>query len=78
VLARLTKGPATALRLPAGKIAAGCSADLVLFNPMEDFCAGERWYSRGRNCPFIGQTLRGAVRYTLLDGRIVFDAKAAQ
>jgi len=78
VLARLTKGPATALRLPAGKIAAGYSADLVLFNPMEDFCAGERWHSRGRNCPFIGQTLRGAVRYTLLDGRIVFDAKAAQ
>jgi len=71
LLARLTCGPATALRLPAGKIAVGCSADLVLFNPQQDICAGKLWYSQGRNCPFIGQTLRGALRYTLLDGHIV-------
>jgi len=74
LLARLTSGPADALRLPTGRIAAGYSADLVLFDPMRDVVAGETWHSRGRNCPFIGQTLRGLVRYVLVDGRVVLES----
>jgi len=76
LLARLTQGPAAALRLPCGQIAAGCPADLVLFDPRGEIHAGEHWHSKGRNCPFIGQTLRGAVRYTLLDGRVVHNPRS--
>lgn len=74
LLARLTCGPASALRLPAGRLAAGAPADLVLFDPQASTVAGERWLSRGRNCPFIGHVLPGAVRYTLLDGRVSYQA----
>jgi len=74
LLARLTCGPAKALRLPAGRLAAGAPADLVLFDPQASTLAGERWLSRGRNCPFMGHVLPGAVRYTLLDGRISYQA----
>lgn len=74
LLARLTCGPAKALRLPAGRLAVGAPADLVLFDPEASTVAGERWLSKGRNCPFIGHVLPGAVRYTLLEGRISYQA----
>ncbi|WP_165674176.1 dihydroorotase [Metapseudomonas otitidis] len=72
LLARLTAGPARALRLPAGRIAVGAPADLVLFDPQGRTQAGEAWHSRGRNCPFIGDSLPGRVRYTLMDGHLTF------
>ncbi|MFR0674164.1 dihydroorotase [Enterobacterales bacterium AW_CKDN230030176-1A_HGKHYDSX7] len=70
LLARLTQGPAEALRLPAGALKAGAAADLVLFDPKASTVAGEHWHSKGQNCPFIGHCLPGAVRYTLVDGRV--------
>ncbi|MGG2395372.1 dihydroorotase [Pseudomonas sp. SH1-B] len=72
LLARLSSGPAKALRLPAGQLAVGAAADIVLFDPQASTLAGERWYSKGRNCPFIDHCLPGAVRYTLVDGHISY------
>lgn len=72
LLARLSSGPATALQLPAGQLAVGTAADLVLFDPHASTLAGEVWHSKGRNCPFIGHCLPGAVRYTIVDGRVAF------
>ncbi|WP_144964734.1 dihydroorotase [Pseudomonas sp. DE0010] len=74
LLARLTCGPAGAMRLPAGQLQVGAAADLVVFDPQASTVAGEHWYSRGDNCPFIGHCLPGAVRYTLVDGRICHEA----
>lgn len=70
LLARLTSGPAEALRLPAGKLAAGAAADIVLFDPQASTVAGENWLSKGSNCPFLGHCLPSAVRYTFVDGRV--------
>lgn len=72
LLARLSSGPAAALQLPAGQLAVGAAADLVLFDPHSSTLAGEVWHSKGRNCPFLGHCLPGAVRYTLVDGRVAF------
>lgn len=41
LLARLSHGPAQALRLPAGRLAVGQAADLVLFDPQGSTLAGE-------------------------------------
>jgi dihydroorotase len=49
LLARLSAGPA--LRLPAGKLAVGAAADLVLFDPAGTTVAGETWLSEGRKLP---------------------------
>jgi len=70
LLARLSSGPATALRLPVGQLSVGSPADLVLFTQNVTTVAGERWLSKGENCPFLGHSLPGAVRYTLVDGHI--------
>ncbi|MVW74340.1 dihydroorotase [Pseudomonas xionganensis] len=74
LLARLSSGPANALRLPAGRLAVGVAADILLFDPKASTLAGESWYSKGGNCPFIGHCLPGAVRYTLVDGHISYQA----
>lgn len=74
LLQRLGAGPAAALRLPAGRLTAGGPADLVLFDPRGSTLAGERWLSKGDNCPFIGHCLPGQVRYTLVDGRLSYEA----
>jgi dihydroorotase len=74
LLARLSTGPAAALRLPAGALRVGAAADVVLFDPSVSTVAGERWLSKGENCPFLGHSLPGAVRYTLVDGHISFSS----
>lgn len=74
LLARLTSGPAQALSLPAGRIAVGDNADLVLFDPAATTEIGSNWLSKGQNCPFIGQTAPGQVSHTLSNGRLVFQA----
>lgn len=74
LLARLTSGPATALNLPAGRIAVGDSADLVLFDPATTTEIGTNWLSRGSNCPFLGQSAPGRVSHTLCQGRLVYQA----
>lgn len=69
-LERLTCGPAKALGLKAGTLAVGTDADIVLFDPKGQTVVGESWQSKGSNCPFMGHVLPGAVRYTILNGRI--------
>jgi dihydroorotase len=74
LLARLSSGPAAALRLPAGQLSVGSAADLVLFDPASSTVVGDKWLSKGENCPFMGHCLPSAVRYTLVDGRISYSA----
>jgi dihydroorotase len=74
LLARLSAGPAAALRLPAGQLAVNSPADVLLFDPQASTLAGETWFSKGHNSPFIGHCLPGAVRYTLVDGHISYQA----
>lgn len=71
LLDRLSFGPAKALDLPAGRLAVGGAADVVLFDPDASTIAGQAWLSKGENCPFLGHCLPGAVRHTLVDGRVI-------
>jgi dihydroorotase len=74
LLARLAHGPAQALGLPVGSLQVGAAADVVLFDSRVSTVAGERWLSKGANCPFLGHSLPSAVRYTLVDGHVSFEA----
>ncbi|NRH26119.1 MULTISPECIES: dihydroorotase [Pseudomonas] len=74
LIARLSSGPAQALGLPAGRLAAGEPADVLLFDPNASTLAGDTWFSKGANSPFMGHCLPSAVRYTLVDGHISYQA----
>ncbi|HET7221394.1 MAG TPA: allantoinase AllB [Vicinamibacterales bacterium] len=59
-----------------GTIAVGQDADLVIWDPDDEFVVvPERLYHRHPLTPYAGRTLRGRVRKTLLRGTVVFDGE---
>jgi dihydroorotase len=72
-LERVTWGPARVLGLRLGRLDPGNSADVCVFDPEQTWTlTAEAMRSQGRNSPFLGKTLKGRVRFTLLAGRLVF------
>jgi len=77
-IARLTTGPADILGHPPrrnlGCIRPGRPADICVFDPHESWVPSPgNLLSHGENSPFLGVTLRGRVRWTVLGGRTVFE-----
>jgi dihydroorotase len=52
-------------------ITKGAPADLVIFNPNEEFVVGD-YESKAVNSPFTGSKLYGVVNYTICNGKIVY------
>jgi dihydroorotase len=75
-LARTTLRPAQILGLDAGHLSVGAAADMCIFDP-EAFWRVEpaALKSQGKNTPFTGQEVQGRVRYTLVDGKIVYQSQ---
>ena len=72
-VARLTVHPARVLNIDRGRLLNGGLPRLVVFNPDEPWEVDPaRFFSRGKNTPFVGKTLQGRVKMTLFDGRRVF------
>jgi dihydroorotase len=72
-LRAVTEHPAAILRLPAGRLAAGAAADLVIFDlerPRRIDVDGFR--SKSKNSPFDGRPVQGQVLRTVVAGRSVF------
>mgnify|MGYP005799591735 FL=1 len=68
---RMSLAPARLYGLDAGYLAEGGPADLVLFNPAEEWTP-ERFYSRSQNSPFVGKTLKGKIHATICRGTVVY------
>ena len=69
---RLTVGPARCLGLPYGTLAAGSLADVIVVDPEREWKVDpQRFFSRSRNSPFTGWTLRGRVLRTFVAGKLV-------
>ena len=73
ILRKMTLNPACILRINKGRLALGGDADLVIFDPDEEWTVDpEQFASKGRNTPFGGHKLKGKVKYTIVGGRIVY------
>lgn len=67
--------PAQILGLDRGNLAVGKPADLVIADPKAEYVIdASKFLSKGKNTPFHGQRVVGRVRYTLVDGMIVYEA----
>ena len=57
-----------------GSVSEGKIADLVVFDPGREYeIDRETFVSKGKNTPFHGRKVWGEVRYTLVDGRLVYE-----
>jgi len=66
----MTIEPARVLGLEGGRIIRGAQADLVLFDPDEEWMyRRENIRSKSKNSPFIGKSFTGRVKGTFLGGR---------
>jgi len=71
LLEKMSINPARLYRLDCGSLKQGGNADLVIFDPEEEWIAGE-YVSKSSNSPFTGNKLVGKVKYTICQGRIIY------
>lgn len=73
VLALMSASPAALLGLDKGTLGVGRDADLVIFDPVQEWTIDKNQFaSKGRNTPFHGRTVRGKVKYTISQGNIIY------
>ncbi|CAN7436615.1 dihydroorotase [Paraburkholderia hospita] len=75
-LNRITAAPAGVLKLPAGRIEAGATADLCVFDRNAHWRVEPRALkSQGHNSPFLGYELPARVRATVVSGQVAFEQR---
>jgi dihydroorotase len=73
LIAAFSQRPARAWDLPYGTLSPGASADVLVLDPDQAWVVDpERFFSKGKNSPLGGQTLRGTVLLTIAQGSIVY------
>jgi dihydroorotase len=74
-LAKVTLQPARIMGLDAGHLSIGGNADVCIFDPEPYWkIEASALKSQGKNTPFLGLELQGKVRYTLVEGQVVYQA----
>ena len=70
---KMSYNPAKILGLDKGVVEEGKSADLVIFDAKKEYTIDTKdFYSKGRNTPFEGKKVKGAVVATIVNGKIVY------
>lgn len=73
---KMSYNPSQILGLDKGSLAVGKKADIVLFDPDKTYQIDKnKFWSKGKNTPFDGRTVTGAVKTTIVDGRVAYDSK---
>lgn len=73
-ISKLTTAPARIFGLSSGTLAPGAEADIVILDPTREWTIDpSRFFSKGRNTPFAGWTVRGKVLKTFVGGTLVYE-----
>lgn len=76
ILAKMSWNPARILHIPAGTLAVGSPADVVLFDPEQRWTVdANALHGKSKNTPFKGMELKGKVAMTIFRGRVVYDGR---
>ena len=72
VVSLMSTAPAQILGLDAGLLEVGRVADIIVFDPNEQWIPDpDLFKSKARNSPFCGKPLKGKVRYTFVRGNTI-------
>ena len=73
-LDKLATSPAKLFHLPVGSLEVGQEADVVVFDPKEEWVIDPaKFRSKSRNTPFGGWAVKGRVKHTIVGGRLVYE-----
>ncbi len=76
LIRKLSSNPAVIVGLPSNSLGVGETADLVVFDPFAEWTVTrEGFFSKSKNSPFIGRKLRGVVKATIMNGRVMHRAE---
>jgi len=75
LMRKMSFSPAQFYHLDCGRMETGAPGDLVVFNPKETWTV-EGFCSKSSNSPFVGQRLKGKVKWTICGGRVVYQHQA--
>lgn len=71
--AKMSYNPAKVLGIDKGTLEVGKTADVTIINPEEEWVINpDNFVSKGKNTPFGGQKVSGKVKYTILNGKVVY------
>lgn len=72
IVSIMSCNPAELLRIDRGSLSVGKVADVLIFDPETERAVNpQEFYSKGKNCPYIGEVLRGWPSMVLRAGRVV-------
>ncbi len=73
LIRKMSSNPASILDIPFGFLEKGGPVSFAVVDPDKEWAVkGENLFSRGVNCPYEGRTLKGKVKFTVVDGCVVF------
>lgn len=73
LLEKLTSRPAEIFKLGSGTLSEGRQADVVIFDPACEYTIeASKFKSKSKNSPFDGWQVKGRVRHTIANGKIIF------
>lgn len=74
VIQKMTSGPANILWIDAWTLSQWAPADITIFDPKAEWVVDEnKFFSKGKNSPYIGMKLTGRVTHTFVDGVMKFN-----
>ena len=73
LLEKMTVNPASLYDFNAGFLAEEGPADITIFDPKADRLVSDHFASKAANSPFVGEKLKGQVKFTICDGEVVFE-----
>ena len=70
---KFTENPARILNIDKGSLGINKTADLIIVDPNKEWVVKKGFFfSKSKNSPFIGRTLKGIVNCTIISGEIVY------
>ncbi len=73
LIKKMSTNPAKIINIDAGTLQQGKNADIVIFDPNESYTVDvDKLHGKSKNTPFKKLTLQGKVKYTILNGKVVY------
>ncbi len=70
---KMSYSPAKMLGIDKGTLSIGKAADITIINPSETYSINvNKFVSKSKNSPFHGKQVKGKVKYTIVNGKVVY------